>query len=142
MSKIKSKCRPSKGYIEVKTIRAKVGSPKSRTIVKKIEESAVPAKVKSDGKKDSTKPSITLDSTTTRIIDQIYNETTSTIKNFVDVNITSDGLETPLGILSFDQINEGKSVLKELSDAISTKDDIEVKKFNSKFFSYIYNYNF
>jgi poly [ADP-ribose] polymerase len=137
--KFKSKVRPSKGYKEIEFIKAKVGSPGARQVAKKLNESEVPEEKKKKAAKKSGKklPDVKLHPVVERLVDQWYRDNTHTITSNAAVTITSDGIETPLGILSFSQINKGRTILTDLADAIKNKDKPEIGKLTGHYYSNI-----
>jgi poly [ADP-ribose] polymerase len=138
-SKFDSKVRPSKGYIEIQFVKAKVGSPKARQKVYKVSEDEVPEakKKKLVENKDVNIIQLNLHPTISKLVDQLYRESSSTIKNNSAVNITSNGLETPLGVLTFKQIGDGKSILGNLTQAVKDNDVQEIRTLTGAFYSRI-----
>lgn len=141
-SKFKSKVRPSKGYKEIEFVTAKVGSPAARQKKHTIDDAEVPDskrkqldESKKKGKK-SLKP-LNLHHDISRLVKQWYDENSHAIQQNSAVTITSDGLETPLGVLTFGQINKGRSILTEISEAIEENDDAEVRRLTGAFYSNI-----
>lgn len=137
--KFKSKCTASKGYKEIEFIRAKVGSPKARTVVKKLSEDEIPEEKKKkivESVNVSTKK-FDIDPTIAKLVDQWYRESSTAIKNNAAVTITKDGMETPLGVLSFKQIEVGKKILGELGEAVKAKNNKEIKLLTGNFYSHI-----
>jgi poly [ADP-ribose] polymerase len=139
--KFKSKCTASKGYQEIQFVRAKVGSPSARQRTNKVDESEIPDEKKqklneNDDKKKSTRK-LDIHPTVKRLVDQWYRESSRTITSNAAVTITSDGIETPLGVLTFSQINTGRSILGELGEALKNDDTDEVRKLTGAFYSNI-----
>lgn len=129
----------SKKYKKIEFVKAKVGSIKAKEKKygvkeeeipeakrKKLEESKVPSIVKID-----------IHPTLERLLRQWYSETNTAIQNNSAVTITSNGLETSLGILTFGQLVKGKTVLGEIGEAIKNNDDKEIAKLTGNFYSYI-----
>lgn len=138
-SKFDSKVRPSKGYIEIKFVKAKVGSPKARQKVYKVSEDEVPEakKKKLVENKDVNIIQLNLHPTISKLVSQWYNDTGNSITKHANIEITSNGLMTPLGVLSFSNIENGRKILFDLNDAIKNNNVNEIKKLNSAFFSVI-----
>lgn len=127
-------------YRDVKFIKAKVGSPKARLITRKVDESEIPVDKKkkvAKAKKRAPSTQIKLDPEVTRLIEDIFKDSSQTLTSAIDVNITADGFETPLGVLSYSQIDDGRGILVELGKAVKKKNDSEVRKLTSKYFSVI-----
>jgi len=140
--KFKSKCTASKGYQEIQFVRAKVGSPTARQRTNKITEDEIPEEKKKKlnenvVKKKSATKKIDIHPTVKRLVEQWYRESSRTITSNADVTITSDGIETPLGVLTFSQINTGRSILGELGEALKDNNDVEVRKLTGAFYSNI-----
>lgn len=141
--KFSEKVRPSKGYIEIKFIKAKVGSPKARLKVYAVSEDEIPddKKKKLDESAKATKPTatskISIHPTIKKLVEQWYRENGSAITSNSAIQITSDGLMTPLGVLTFGTIDRGRKVLGEITQAIKDKDTDEMRKLTGSFFSII-----
>lgn len=140
-SKFKSKVRPSKGYKEIEFVTAKVGSPAARQKKNTIDDAEVPDSKRQqiDESKKKSRPikTVKLHHDISRLVEQWYSDNTHSITSNAAVTITSDGLETPLGVLTFGQINKGRSILSEIAEAIADKDDNEVRKLTGAFYSEI-----
>jgi len=137
--KFKSKVRPSKGYIEIEFITAKVGSPKAREQKHKIDDSQIPDEKREKLKESKTvnTKQITLHPDVKRLVEQWYSDNTHSITSNAAVTITSDGLETPLGVLTFKQINKGRTILTDIAEAIKDNNTTEVRKLSGAFYSNI-----
>jgi poly [ADP-ribose] polymerase len=140
--KFSEKVRPSKGYVEVKFIKAKVGSPKARLKVCGVSENEIPDDKKkklneSDKKTKTPKSSIQIHPIVKKMVEQWYRENGHAITSNSAVQITSDGIVTPLGVLTFGTVASGRKILGEITDAIKNKDSPEVKRLTGSFFSVI-----
>lgn len=140
-SKFKSKVRPSKGYQEIKFIRAKVGSPKARAKVWSVDANEIPdekkKKIDESAKKDTTVKKVDIHPQVARLVNQWYSESSKAIQANAAVTITSDGIETPLGVLTFSQLEKGKKLLGEIGEALKNKDDKEVKRLSGAFYTHV-----
>jgi len=137
-SKFKSKVRPSKGYVEVKFIKASVGSPKARLKTYDILESEVPAEKKVKLTEETKKTNkIDIHPTLAPLVEQWYRESSTAITKNSAVTITKHGLSTPLGVLTFSQLNKGKTVLGSLVQAIKDNNTKEIKKLSGEFYTHI-----
>lgn len=140
-SKFSEKVRPSKGYIEVKFVKAKVGSPKARQKLYAVSESEVPEEKKKKLNESVSKASSTVKvdvhPIVKKLVDQWYRENGHAISSNSAVSITSDGISTPLGVLTFGSVNTGRSILGELGQAVKSKDKKEITKLTSHFYSVI-----
>jgi poly [ADP-ribose] polymerase len=129
--------RKSEAYKDVKFIKAKVGSPKARLIVRKVDAGEVPQEKKAQAKTAPTKTGTTLDPKVAQFIESIFRDSQQAISHFIDVKITADGFETPLGVLSYAQISDGRGALKELGKAIKKKDESDIRKLSSQYYTTI-----
>lgn len=139
--KFSEKVRPSKGYIEVKFIKAKVGSPKARQKIYTVNESEVPEekkkKLEESIKKETTKLKKDIHPTVKKLVDQWYRENGHAISSNSAVQITSDGISTPLGVLTFGTVDRGRKILGEIGEAVKASDKKEIIKLTSNFYSVI-----
>lgn len=138
--KFKSKCTASKGYIEIEFVRAKVGSPKARQRSNNVDEDQIPDSKKkpiNESVKKKTTKNVELHPTLTRLVDQWYRESSAAITSNAAVSITSDGMETPLGVLTFKQIKTGKDILGELNDTLKSGNLDLIRKLSGEFYSNI-----
>lgn len=127
-------------YRDVKFIKAKVGSPKAREVTHKIGSDEIPDDKKKATAKKSTKKktaTVKLAAPVSKLIEDIFRDSSQTLTSAIDVNITADGFETPLGVLSYAQIEDGRKILGKLGKAIEKKKDTEVRKLTSQYFSAI-----
>lgn len=129
--------RKSEAYKDVKFIKAKVGSPKARLIVRKVDAGEVPQEKKVQTKTVPAKVGITLDPKVAQFVESIFKDSQQAISHFIDVKITADGFETPLGVLSYAQISDGQGTLKELGKAIKKKDESSIRKLSSQYYTTI-----
>ena len=140
-TKFKAKVRPSKGYEEVEFVRPKVGSPASRSVVKTVKEEDVPddkkQKFNESQKKAKKIPPLKLSTDVKRLVSQWYKENSHSITSNAAVKITSDGIETALGVLSFKQIEKGRDILSDLSQAIKDDSTKDIRDLSSDFYSKI-----
>lgn len=128
----------SRKYKEIAFIKANKGSPKSRTKKYKVSEEEIPTDLKKIV--ESSTPAIktfSLHSDVERLVEQFYKESSNAIKSNAAVEITSDGIQSPLGVLSFKTLDVGKTILGELGQAVKSNDKNEIKKLSSHFYSYI-----
>lgn len=141
----RQKTGKSKGYKEVSLASSKIGSKAARgQSVGKV-DAATLAKDKSKktankkaAKKKANK-SVELDAPVAGLVDYIYAEATDALQKTVNVTITADGIETPLGILTLGQIEKGQAVLDELHDELERKRKRKAKlqQLSSQFYSAI-----
>jgi hypothetical protein len=115
------------------------GSPKSRLKTYGVSEDEIPTEKKKKINESTKTPvsKISLHDEIKRLVDQFYKESSTAIKNNADVSITTDGIATPLGVLTFKTIDIGKKILGEIGSAITNKNEDQIKKLTSHFYSYI-----
>lgn len=129
----------SKKYKEISFIKASKGSPKARLKTYGVSESEIPdeKKKKLQESKSVKVTKTVIHPTIKKLVNQWYSESSTAIKNNAAVTITSNGIETPLGVLTFDSLNKGKTILGEIGQALQNKDDKEIRKLTSNFYSFI-----
>lgn len=129
----------SKKYREVTFVKASKGSPKARLKTYGVSEDEIPDDKKKKLIESKVHYGVKIDihPTIERLVRQWYSETNTAIQNNSAVTITSNGLETSLGILTFGQLVKGKTILGEISEAIKNNDNKEIAKLTSNFYSYI-----
>ena len=123
--------RKKETYTKIDFVKSKVGSPKARQIVRTVEADPSVIKVVKSTKK------ITLDPTIIKLVEGIYADAGNALKSMINVQITANGFETPLGVLAPKQIDNGRQILLSLKDAMGKNDAIKIKKYNNDFFSVI-----
>lgn len=52
----------------------------------------------------------------------LYEEATNTLTKTISARITARGIETPLGVLSHEQIKKGEDILHKLNDVLKQED--------------------
>jgi hypothetical protein len=117
----KEKTNPRKGYKPLNLASSKIGSSKSVGQSCGVVDDATLNKIKA---KDGKKPVIsktTISSTVQEIVDYLYAEAVNALTTTVNVNITANGIETPLGVLTLGQIEIGQGILDEIADVLATK---------------------
>jgi poly [ADP-ribose] polymerase len=136
--KCKDKLKPSE-YTEVKFIKATVGSPKAKEKSWSVPDSEIP-----DAKKkklvESAAPNLiikSLHADVERLINQWFDDSTQAIQSNSAIEITKDGLMTPLGVLTFSQLEKGKEILGNLVSAVKADNKDEIRDFTGQFYSTI-----
>jgi poly [ADP-ribose] polymerase len=78
------------------------------------------SKIAQDGKKPAPqKP--TLPQPIIEIVEYLYSESVKKLTTTVSAQITANGIETPLGVLTLGQIDKGQSILDQIAVAINKK---------------------
>ncbi len=107
----REKTSASKGYKEVALASSKIGSQKSRG----SSSGAVDDKTIAKLKHDVSGPAVSsLAEPIQALVKMMYAEATTALTTTVAAKITADGIETPLGILTLGQIEQGDAILAEL----------------------------
>ena len=119
----KQKTSSRKGYKELNLASSKIGSSKSRgqssghvdaETLSKI-NTETPKKKKTKTVKSAISPDIQ------SFVQYIYAEATNALTRTVQANITANGIETPLGVLTLGQIDKGQEILDELYKLFQNK---------------------
>lgn len=103
-----------KGYKEVSLFSSNIGSEKARGIVEQ-----------SGGSENVIKKQVVESQLHPQIqdfVNFIYSEATTTLTNTISAKITSRGIETPLGVLSMEQIKKGEEILQKINDILKQAD--------------------
>lgn len=111
-----------KGYKEINLASSKIGS--KVTIGKSCGEIDDKTLKKLAGKTPAKKdagPKVTLSTAVQDFVSYIYSEATKALVTTVNVSITANGIETPLGVLTLGQIDKGQAFLDELNSLLSKK---------------------
>lgn len=121
----KQKTSNRKGYKEVNLASSKIGSSKtigqsSGTIddktLKKLEAKNAKAGKAPKPEKSSITPAIA------EFVEYLYSEAVNALTTTVNVSITANGIETPLGVLTLGQIDKGQVILDQIAGVVkSTK---------------------
>jgi poly [ADP-ribose] polymerase len=134
---IKSKTeRKDEPYVKVDLAKRDVGSASAQKIVKKVAAGAAPAKPAKTGKSEKSK----LEPEVQRLVGDFFKATAS----FIETN-----LKCPLGQLSREQIDQGRTVLDEAKglvnagQKVSGKTKTHLEELTSRFYSLIpHNFGF
>jgi hypothetical protein len=115
----REKTSSAKGYKELSLASSKIGSQKARgTSAGEIDAKTVKRlaeqKVARGELPAATVKVSTLHPTVQQMVQYIYAEATNALTTAVNVKITANGIETPLGILTVGQIEKGESILQDI----------------------------
>jgi len=113
------KTSPKKGYKEINLASSKIGSKKTFGQSSGVVDDKTLSKLKDQ-------PAIIVSASTISkplqdFVEYIYAEATNKLVSTVNVNITANGIETPLGVLTINQIDKGQEYLDQLSVLLSGK---------------------
>ncbi|CAB4197009.1 poly [ADP-ribose] polymerase [uncultured Caudovirales phage] len=124
-----------KGYKEINLASSKIGSKKSfgqssgdidEKTLKKLSE-----------KSDVKIPVITIAKPVQDLVSLLYLEATNALKSTVNVNITANGIETPLGVLTIGQIDKGQEILDQIASFLSKKKKNDLVDLSGEFYTCI-----
>lgn len=115
----REKTAASKGYKEVSLASSKIGSQKARgtsagEIDAKTVQRLAEQKVARGEAPAPVKKGPELSPTVQQMVQYIYAEATNALTTSVNVKVTANGIETPLGILTLGQIEKGEAILQDL----------------------------
>ena len=124
------KTSSTKGYREVNLASSKIGSQKARGTSSGTVDSETLGRLNAskNGKAGKgakvTKPKIgvsKLPAEVQTLVSYIYDEATHALTKTVQAQITAQGIETPLGILTLGQIEDGEKILHDIYNQLSKK---------------------
>lgn len=121
----KEKTSPKKGYKEINLASSRIGSKKTFGQSSGVVDDKTLSKLKDQ-------PSIVVSASSLSkplqdFVEYIYTEATNKLISTVNVNITANGIETPLGVLTINQIDKGQEYLDQLSVLLSGKNTKSVQ---------------
>lgn len=125
--------KKKKGYQEVNLASSKIGSHKAigKTAGIIDDKTIKAAEIKKTKKtKSSLHPSIV------GLVENIYSHAGQELTKKVNVSITAKGFETPLGILTIGQVENGADILSEIRSSLKGKKK-NIEDFSSKYYSTI-----
>ena len=126
----------SKGYVEVALASSRIGSQKAHGTSSGNMDVKTLEKAKPVGAKPKTYSD--LHTEVQDLVRYLYAEATNALTSSVNVKITANGLETPLGILTLGQIEKGEAILADLVNLVTTGATLDVlEKFSGRFYSAI-----
>lgn len=138
---LKEKQNPAKGYKQVHLAKSKIGSEKARgTSVGTVDQATLSAMNKTAAPTTTIKPTqqaSKLHPTVRKIVDQFYFEAGQALTQKVNVQITADGFETPLGVLTLGQVKSGRDILSDLRYQIQQHNESKIRQFTSDFYTAI-----
>lgn len=112
----REKTSPTKGYKELSLASAKIGSRKTFGQSSGSIDDATLAKLaaKQAPPKPDAAPKVVLPTDIGDLVAYLYGEATNALTSAVNVAITANGIETPLGVLTIGQIEKGQGILDVL----------------------------
>jgi len=117
----REKTSSRKGYRELALASTKIGSQKARgTSVGQIDDKTL-AKIKSKDRVVAVRKASKLHPRVQELVRYIYDEAKNALTSTVSANITAQGIETPLGILSIGQVEKGEKILMDLYNEVKRK---------------------
>ncbi|MBL8600610.1 MAG: WGR domain-containing protein [Myxococcales bacterium] len=142
LSIFREKTSARKGYKEVSLASSKIGSQKARgTSAGEIDAKTVQrlAEQKAARGEAPVVKKTNLSPEVATLMAYIYAEATEALTTTVNVKITANGIETPLGILTLGQIEKGESILQDLYKLFQSgkKSATRVEELSSEFYTTI-----
>jgi len=128
----REKTSAKKGYKEVSLASSKIGSQKARGQSGGEGDNKTPQKMNEakSGEAKAAAPVVkvsNLHKNVQDLIGYIYSEATTALTTTVNVKVTANGLETPLGVLTIGQIEKGEKILLELYELFQKKSKSQAK---------------
>jgi len=120
-----------KGYRKVDMASANVGSPQ----LQDLHGSSLPD--------DSDTPDLHIASTlhpeVQQLVEYLYSEATSQLTATISANITSRGIETPMGVLSLSQVQQGEAIIDKIERQLTsgTLSQQAAQQLSSEFYTVI-----
>lgn len=121
-----------KGYVEVELAQSNTGSSAAKELIDVT-------KIKQDKTTKKTKAKSKLPTEIQEFVKQIFDEANRTLNTLVKGNVSSDGA-SPLGKLSLNQINKGKSILQQIANILNSNPNAtynDVLALSNEFYRYI-----
>ena len=116
----KEKTGPRKGYKEVNLASSKIGSAKAvGQSCGTIDDGTLKKIAEKDGGKKTVIAKPTLSPALQEIVDYLYAEAVNALTTTVNVSITANGIETPLGVLTLGQIEKGQGILDQIAGILN-----------------------
>ncbi len=138
----REKTSSRKGYKELSLASSKIGSQKARGTSSGTIDAKTASKL--EGQKNKVKnklaPKVDLSTGVEELIRYIYSEATEALTNTVSAQITANGIETPLGVLTIGQIEKGEEILHTLYDMFKkkgTKSRARMEELSGEFYTLI-----
>jgi poly [ADP-ribose] polymerase len=136
----KDKTSAKKGYKPIQLATTKIGSDKAKATHGRGEK-PTPSGKKPAAKKETKKVASgksKLSPEIQELVKYIYEEATNSLTTKVSVEITEDGIVTPLGTLTLDQVEKGEEVLQKIYPLLSKKGkDKELEQLSGEFYTII-----
>lgn len=131
--------KKKKGYCEVNLAKSNIGSEKARGqsagLIDEKTLKALKGGVKK--KKASRKKKVLIDNQVRTLVQDIYSCAGTALANKANVKITADGFETPLGVLTLGQVEEGFNLLGKIRGEIQSKNKPGYINLSSQFYTTI-----
>ncbi len=117
----KEKTSKTKGYREVSLASSKIGSHQSRGKSSGEIDDKTLAKLAKVKDKAVAAPTVTISQEIQSLVATLYKEATNALVSTVNVAITANGIETPLGVLTIGQIDKGQAILDQIATTFQKK---------------------
>lgn len=124
--------KEKKGYVEVELAQSNTGSTTAKELIDVT-------KIKQENKSTKTNKKSKLPTEIQEFVKQIFDEANRTLNTLVKGSVSSDGA-SPLGKLSLNQINKGKSILQQIANILNSNPNAtyqDVLSLSNEFYKYI-----
>lgn len=125
-----------KGYKELALASSKIGSKKTYG-QSSGEIDAKTLKKLADKTTQVQTSVVTIPKDIQDIVSYLYSEATKALVTTVNAQITANGIETPLGVLTIGQIDKGQFVLDKISNAFQGKKRNELTSLSGEFYTLV-----
>lgn len=132
--------KEKKGYKEVNLAKSKVGSDKAQgKSVGHVDQKTLDAMNGGNKKKAPVKKKKAsgLSPEVRNLVNAIYQAAGQALTNRVNVQITADGFETPIGVLTIGQVDRGYDILSSIRDAIQNNKKSLIRTLSGDFYTAI-----
>ena len=130
--------KEKKGYKEVNLAKSKIGSDKAQGKSSgHVDQETLDAQKKTTKKKTKRKKKSTINPNVRKFVESIYRNAGQALTQKVNVQITADGFETPLGVLTAGQVNTGFDILGDIRKHIQRGHKNKVRDLSGQFYTAI-----
>lgn len=141
----REKTSAKKGYKELSLASAKIGSQQTRgQSVGNVDEKTLEKLAAKDEEGKAKKPkkpaASQLPPRLQELITYLYASATDALTSTVNAKITANGIETPLGVLTIGQVENGEKILQQAFDAFKAggkKAEAELERLSGEFYTVI-----
>lgn len=121
----REKTSAKKGYKELALASSKIGSKQSIGQSVGNIDSKTLEKIAAPKAEEKPKSIVTISKDIQDIVSYLYSEATNALTATVSCNITANGIETPLGVLTIGQIDKGQTYLDQIAAELNNQNKLE-----------------